>query len=168
MPRLSRLLITTFGLGYMRPASGTWGSMPTAALAAALAYFGLTGGVVWYGSLGLVAVAFSVICILCGRDAEATFGKKDPSQAVADETAGMAVTLLCLPTWAMHGDPGVYYLAIGAAFIVFRIADIIKPWPARQLQSLPAGWGILVDDLVAGVQAGIPVAWVVYAFARSS
>ncbi len=162
MSRLSRTLISTFGLGYMRPAPGTWGSTPAAALAGAFALLGHPGGVAWYLALAFVTVAFSVICVACGRDAETAFGRKDPSQAVADETAGMAVTLLLLPVGWLSADPLTWLILIAAAFMAFRIADIVKLWPAGALQRLPAGWGILIDDLVAGVQAAVPIWVLVY------
>lgn len=152
----SRLLwITTFGLGHMRPASGTWGSMPTVVLAAALIYFG-RGPVEQPWIYHAVMLAWLLLwcagCIVEGSSAEVKFGKKDPSQAVADETAGQVFPLLFLPS-ACFQTWQVAVLTLAGAFVAFRVFDILKIWPARGLQRLPAGWGILVDDLVAGVQA---------------
>jgi phosphatidylglycerophosphatase A len=70
----------------------------------------------------------------------------DPSIVVIDEIVGMLTALVFLPTTAA---------AYGCAFILFRGFDIIKPPPARQLEPVPHGWGILLDDLVAGVYANI-------------
>lgn len=152
MPRL--LWITTFGLGYMRPASGTWGSLPPVAVAFALwmAGFGPDKQPIAYSIvLGAIFVVFCAACVLQGRRAEAAWGK-DPSNAVADETAGQCLALVALPPAAFH-SLGSTIATLAVAFVAFRVMDIIKPWPAYQLQKLPHGWGILVDDLFAGVYA---------------
>ncbi|MCW5764473.1 MAG: phosphatidylglycerophosphatase A [Phycisphaeraceae bacterium] len=108
----------------------------------------------WYGLLAVTALAFSAACLALGNLAERHFRRKDPGQVVADETAGMALTLLCLPH-ACTATTTRAVVWIGAAFILFRLADIIKPPPAHRLQSLHAGAGILVDDLLAGLYAGV-------------
>jgi phosphatidylglycerophosphatase A len=153
---LGRRLITSFGLGFMRPASGTWGSLPPCVVGAALAYpLGGIGRILWYPVMLAFVALFSWACVRFGDGAEDEFGKKDPGQVVADETAGMALTLCFMPWWWLPPDPLSIWIAIAVAFILFRIADIIKAPPARGLQSLKGGWGILVDDLVAAAQAGI-------------
>ncbi|MBX3388419.1 MAG: phosphatidylglycerophosphatase A [Phycisphaeraceae bacterium] len=156
MPTSSKLLwITTFGLGHMRPASGTWGSLPTVVLAGGLIYFGCgpaQSPVIFNAALIAWCIIFSMGCLIQGVAAEAKFGKKDPSQAVADETAGQAIACLFLPA-AIEQSTFTALLALSGAFLAFRIFDILKIWPARGLQRLPGGAGILVDDLVAGVQA---------------
>lgn len=159
MPSPRLLLITTFGLGHMRPASGTWGSMPTVALAATLIFagYGPTATPVLYHAV-LIAwmLVFCIACLLGGREAELAFGKKDPGQAVADETAGQAIPLLFLPA-AATSTTNHTLLTLALAFVAFRIFDIIKLPPARQLQRLQGGLGILIDDLIAGVHALIVV-----------
>lgn len=156
VPAKSRLLwITTFGLGYLKPASGTWGSMPPVAIAWIL----LAGGlgptehpIVFHAILAAILVVFSAACIVQGDAAEARFGKKDPGQCVADETAGQCLSLMFLPEAAV-GEWRHATLTLLGAFVAFRLFDIIKPWPARQLQRVPGGWGILIDDLFAGIYA---------------
>ena len=109
-----------------------------------------------------ITILFSIACVRFGHQAEQTFGKKDPSQAVADETAGMALTLLLLPTW-WADDQRTLLAYTAGAFVLFRLADILKLPPANQLQSIGGGWGILLDDLAAALQAGavlIAGAWV--------
>lgn len=148
-------LLTTFGLGYLRPASGTWGSLPTLALAAALIGTGFgpdRAGTLYHAALLLFAMVFALSCLLSGDDAEEHFGEKDPGQVVADETAGMAIPLLALPAWSL-ASPGLAAFTLAFAFVAFRVCDIVKLWPARQVQSLGGGIGILLDDLIAGVQA---------------
>lgn len=149
------LLVTTFGLGHLRPASGTWGSMPPVVLAAGLIAAGL-GPAHHAAIFNLIQVAtiliFSWACVAHGDQAEARFGKKDPGQVVADETAGQAIALLFIPAAAVATP-----LAAGGtlllAFLAFRFFDIAKIPPAYKLQRLTGGWGILVDDLVAGLYA---------------
>ena len=129
------LLLTTFGLGHMRPASGTWGSTPPPALALLMILIlsgdGLSTVERWSIniSLLLIALIFSIVCVRFGAEAEHRFGKKDPGQVVADETAGQAIALLFLPWRPMIDSEGwIWNVALAAtAFFAFRILDIIKP-----------------------------------------
>jgi len=149
------LVITTFGLGHMRPASGTWGSMPPVFIAGAMIFGGYgpqDSPWVYHSVLAAILVIFSVACLVQGDAAEAAFGKKDPSQAVADETAGQCLPLMFLPAHAL-GDAKTTLFTLGLAFVAFRVMDIIKPWPARSLQRIPGGLGILIDDLFAAAYA---------------
>jgi phosphatidylglycerophosphatase A len=99
----------------------------------------------------LVAIVSSIICVALGPFAEKHFGKKDPGQVTIDEWAGQAVALLGLPVASGAG----LWITVAAAFVAFRVFDIVKPPPARQLEKLPHGWGVLLDDLAAGVYANI-------------
>jgi phosphatidylglycerophosphatase A len=107
---------------------------------------------VYNGVLALVLVFFTLCCAVLGDLAEAKFLKKDPSQVVADETAGQALPLLFLPAAAVR-TPMLAVLWLFLAFVAFRLMDIIKPPPAYQIQETPGGWGLVLDDLVAGVYA---------------
>ena len=103
--------------------------------------------------LALLIVIFSWSCLADGDAAETTFGRKDPSAVVADEVAGMALTMLALP-WRPMPEGLLYNIGVAAtAFFAFRIFDIVKPPPANGLQRLGGGLGILIDDLIAGVYA---------------
>lgn len=145
-------LLTVGGIGHMRPASGTWGSLPPVALAAVLAAAGFGPGTwVWHVVLLAVVIAFGLGCALLGDEGEAWWGK-DPSPVVADEVAGMALTLALIPM-----APGWIGWWLIGAFLLFRLADIIKPWPADGFQSIPGGWGIMLDDLAAAVHAAVPL-----------
>lgn len=157
MTRPKLLWITTFGLGHLRPASGTWGSLPPVALALVLIALGLHPAAVWWPYLlvlGTVLVVFCGACVAQADEAEVRFHKKDPSQVVADETAGQCLPLLAL-TPAMTANFGTAALSVLVGFLSFRILDIVKPWPARQIQRVPGAWGILLDDLIAGVYAAV-------------
>jgi phosphatidylglycerophosphatase A len=162
--------ITLFGIGRLRPAPGTWGSLPPIILAALLFAAGL-GQTAWpdapnpalaqwhplywnvYHAAILALFAFaSAACIVQGTAAEARFMTKDPSNVVADETAGQCIPLLFLPAAAID-SPARTAFTLLFAFLAFRAMDILKPWPAFRLQRIPGGMGILIDDLVAGVYA---------------
>jgi len=147
------LLMTCFGTGLLRPASGTWGSMPAAALGWAMLLLGVSQPV-YFGVLAVWFVVFCAACVGFGEWAEAKFGKKDAGQIVADEAAGQVFPLLLLPFATVSGFWEISF-AVGAAFVLFRIFDVIKPPPANAMQKLHAGWGVLVDDLFAGVYAAI-------------
>ncbi len=154
MTGLRLALLTVFGLGRLRPASGTWGSAAPVSLLLGFLWF---GPALWQVNVLLVviAVVFSLACVRFGRFAMSHFGTSDPRQVVADEVAGQCVALLMLP-WRMPGDDFAlaFNTALAAtAFFAFRFFDIIKPPPVRNLERLPAGWGILMDDILAGLMA---------------
>lgn len=168
---LGRLLITTFGLGLLRPAPGTWGSIPPVALVGVLMLLvraGVGDGLVVLDGWGvpawcayhlvmlLVLAVFSYGCLAYGTAAEAHFNKKDPGSVCADETAGVCLPLMLLPASSFETF-GKGLLTLGSVFLLFRIFDILKLPPARGLQRHTGGVGILIDDLVAGVQAMIVV-----------
>jgi phosphatidylglycerophosphatase A len=169
----ARLAAASLGpIGHLRPASGTWGSLPPVLVCAGLLALGVTpASPLWPAACALMAVGFSIACLAGADAAEARWGT-DPSPVVADEAAGQSITLaaLFLPTFffpSFASTPGMFasapawlwpVAALLAAFLLFRIADILKPWPANSLQNVPGGWGILLDDLAAGVQAGVVVA----------
>lgn len=158
LSRLGHALLTTFGLGLLRPAPGTWGSIPSVLFAAALIVVGLgpdgtfVNWAAYNGLLALVVLVFSAACVRYGDAAEARFGKKDPGQVCADETAGQALALMLLPAHAV-ATPANAIATLVLAFLAFRIMDILKPWPAGKLQNVPGGWGVLLDDLAAGIMA---------------
>ncbi|MBB47477.1 MAG: phosphatidylglycerophosphatase [Phycisphaerae bacterium] len=158
MQRFRAAFLTVGGLGHAPIASGTFGSLPAVCLAFLLVQFGQQG-IVLELSMILLAVIFSIACLRFGRESEELFGKKDPGQVVADEVAGQAIALLWLP-WASPESPGALArnMAIAAsAFLAFRFFDIVKPPPARGLQRLGGGLGILIDDLIAGAMALVVV-----------
>lgn len=152
--------LSVLGLGFLRPAPGTWGSLPTPALVAVL----LLAGAPWWSvtlASAILLVLSCVACVVFGRYAEERFGRKDAAEVVCDETAGVSLALLFVPASVaakcdLSTQPFVdaFFwtgLVTGGAFVLFRVSDILKPQPARALEKLPHGWGVLLDDLVAGM-----------------
>jgi len=136
-------VVTAGGLGRMRPAPGTWGSLPPVVLALILAMADTNPRTIDM-ALAAVGLVFGLGCLVWGKSAESRYGKKDPSAVVADEVAGQALALMWLP-WSL-GNNARIIATCAIAFFAFRLFDIIKPPPAR-------GWQRLIDDLVAGFYA---------------
>jgi len=156
---LKTLIITAGGLGKLRPAPGTWGSTPPCIIVFLLVLAGVDSWV-WNTVLLGLLVYSCVGCVWLGRWAEKKYQGKDPGVVVIDEVAGMAIALLFIdlsPVETGHWLSGYIGAAviIGAAFFLFRILDIIKAPPANLMEQFPAGWGILLDDLVSGIYVNI-------------
>ena len=149
-------MVTVGGLGHLRPASGTWGSLPPPVIAGGLMLAGVDLAWILLLMVG-ITLAASAACVAFGDHAIARFGRPDPGQVVADETAGQALTMLTLIWIDPAAVPQAWLVLPAALFFAFRLFDVLKPPPARQLERLPAGWGILCDDLAAGVMAGAAV-----------
>ena len=179
-PRWAWWVATGLGSGRLRPAPGTWGSL--AGLAAWCLLVLLTGtpfstwvqdhrAAPWlayriYGMEILFMAAPLALAWLGVRASDrvvAETGQEDPGYIVIDEWAGMWITLwpvrweVAQNLHRLWGPGGWRWLpALLVPFLVFRLLDIWKPWPVRQIQDLPGGQGIVADDLVAGLY-GIPV-----------
>lgn len=138
---LATVVASGLGLGYSPLAPGTFG----AALGVAL--FWLARDWPLWGHLAGLAVLFFVGTAAADRLA-LLMGKKDPGRVVIDEVAGMWASLVLLPFGARTAL---------IAFVAFRVTDTLKPWPARQMEGFPGGWGIMADDMMAGVYANLIV-----------
>jgi phosphatidylglycerophosphatase A len=104
--------------------------------------------------MGTVVLSASVVCVLLAPAAMARTGRKDPGEVVMDEVAGQAVTFCALPGAFWSGAaPNQIWITALIGFLLFRFFDITKIWPVCRLEKLPAGWGILADDLWAGLYA---------------
>lgn len=152
---MKRLIVSCFGLGYLPIAPGTWGSLPPTAIFALMCHFGVPGLTISI-VMAVLTVVGSVVCVWLAPVVIAATGKSDPREVVADEFAGQAVTFL--PAAFLIPDTFTLkqvWITTVIGFLLFRLFDIIKPWPARRLEKLPKGIGILADDLMAGVYAAI-------------
>ena len=145
---MKRLLTSCFGLGYLPIAPGTWGSVPVVMVYAVMCYFQTPPQIVNVVMV-FIAVTASAICIAFAPAAIKATGKKDPSEVVADEVAGQAIVFIGI----CSVDSIAIVVISMVGFLAFRLFDIIKPWPCRELEKLPKGFGILADDLMAGFYA---------------
>jgi len=110
-----------------------------------------------------LALAGAVICVKFAPAAIAATGNTDPREVVADELAGQAVTFLAIPFFTpVILTPGQICIITSGGFLLFRLFDIVKPWSIRKLEKLPKGWGILADDLLAGVFAAFVLLIVIF------
>lgn len=135
-------LATLGPLGFFPVAPGTIGSAAGVAVAAGMA--ALAPGVTALQAACLAAgLAVAAVGIPAATRAEAFYGKTDPGQVIIDEVAGQLLTLAGMQTLNLK--------SLLAGFLLFRILDVIKPFPARRAEKLPGGWGIMTDDLIAGV-----------------
>jgi phosphatidylglycerophosphatase A len=150
--------ITVLWSGFLRPAPGTWGSLVALVIFAAIwsAAHALSAPV-WIADVVIVlagVLASSWLSVVWGPWALKRFGGKDPRNFVLDEFAGQWVALFWLPPVAGVGFWSFAWV-VGGQFVLFRILDIIKPPPAHQFERLPAGWGVLCDDLMSGFYANL-------------
>lgn len=165
------LVVTTFGVGYLPLAPGTWGSIVGVSIYLAAELLLKNLGMVddkisphyvhaW--TLPIVTIALLLFTLLgiwaAGRSTE-ILGNTDPPEAVVDEVIGQLIVFLFVPFsigWPM----------IIAGFLLFRLFDVWKPYPIDYLQVLPGGIGVCADDILAGVYAGVCLS-VIYAISLS-
>lgn len=156
------LAIATCGVGYIKLAPGTWGSIVGVGIYLVLRYvgmgvwqIGLTSGwrveqlAAWRTEVNiLIVLLITAAGIWAGGRAAKILNNKDPQQVVVDEVIGQLITLAFIPF-----DVAWWMILIG--FILFRFFDILKPYPIDQLQVLPGGLGVCADDILAGIYAAV-------------
>jgi len=186
-PRFALAIATACGLGYLRPAPGTWGSLGGLIVTLAPWILWNAGGVlsgIGIGTSGtlkldpllliqiFVTIGLAITGVFTARRAAEFFAEKDPQRVVIDEVSGQHLTFLIggfWPTFTLEIlqqprahplgmfqillRPNWKYLVLG--FILFRVFDIWKPFPARNAEKLPGGWGIMADDWIAAIYAAI-------------
>jgi phosphatidylglycerophosphatase A len=141
-PVWATLVATFFAVGRLKPGPGTWGSLATVILWA-LATSRIPAANRTWATI-IAAAALTLIGIPAATLVARASGSKDPQFIVIDEAAGQLVALIAVPfAWK----------TFLAGFILFRVFDILKPFPIRRLERLPEGTGIVVDDLGAGLYA---------------
>lgn len=141
--KAGRWIAIWFGCGLSPIAPGTAGSLAALGIGFALVRF--AGFQAWH--FALLAVPFTALGIWAADCEEKLCGKTDPGSCVVDEVVGQWIALagatsLAWPAWVI-------------AFALFRLFDIWKPFPIDQLQSLRGGWGIMADDVLAGIYAAL-------------
>lgn len=137
--QIIKILATGFGAGLSPVAPGTAGTL--VGILICLACYFLS----WPWRF-LIVVAITAVSIYVAQQAEWLYGKTDDQRIVIDEIAGFQVTMLPVAITGLH---------LCLAFVLFRIFDIWKPFPLGRLQNLPGGWGVVADDLGAGVYGGL-------------
>jgi len=137
-------IATFFGAGYGKPGPGTWGSVAAVLLWAAFA-FTLHPSTVTLTLALLIGIAGTLVLgVPAATIVERESGRTDPGFVVIDEVIGQWIALLGSPTDWRHGL---------IALVLFRLFDITKPFPVRRFERLPGGWGIIFDDVAAGLYA---------------
>ena len=150
-----RWVISGGGLGLLTPAPGSWGSVAPAAVFWLLLMAAVAEP--WRSLVCAVgALAAGVLTVWLAPWACAHFQKRDPGPVVLDEFCGYWMACLGLPApAAVLGHPGPAWLMAAGVYFLFRLTDTLKFFPCRQLERLPAGWGILLDDVAAGIQVNV-------------
>jgi phosphatidylglycerophosphatase A len=134
--RIAWPIATWFGCGLVPKAPGTAGTLGAIPLYLIVLKGGRPGVL-------LAAIAVTLVGVWAASVVAHDLGQKDPQRVVVDEVAGFLTTMLPMPSASWRT------VLIGVC--VFRLLDIVKPWPVRSLERLPGGWGIVLDDVAAGV-----------------
>ena len=137
--KLIKLLATGFGSGLVSFAPGTIGTLVGVVICL------LCSPLPWLLRL-LTVLVLLALSIYVAQRAEKIYQKKDDQRIVIDEIIGIQITMLPVAITILH-------LCVG--FVLFRIFDILKPFPIGNLQKLPGGWGVVIDDVAAGIYAGV-------------
>jgi len=143
-PTLARLIATVGHVGFFPWAPATLASLIVTAI-----YLILPPLAVWVQAIALVIV--TLVGIITATMMEHELGH-DAGPIVIDEIAGMIMTYMLVP---MPEEMMAKIAVLGAGFVLFRIFDIFKPWPVAQFQNLPAGRGVVADDIMAGLYSNI-------------
>jgi len=144
--KLIKLLATGFGAGLAPVAPGTTGTLVGVLICL------IFPSLHWLPRL-LIVIFLLVLAVYIAGRAEQVYGKKDDQRIVIDEIAGFQVAMLPVAITGLH-------LLVG--FVLFRIFDIWKPFPLRNFQQCAGGWGVVVDDIGAGVYAGAVMLMLVF------
>lgn len=150
---LGSFIATVGGVGYLRPASGTWGSLAALPL--------LYGAHAILGPFGILALTAILLAVgtWATQDHCARTGTHDPSEVVIDEVVGQWIALWPVVIGAAHVGADLFDLWPGwiAAFLLFRLFDIVKMGPVRWADEKNTAFGVMLDDVFAGVFAAIGV-----------
>ena len=152
MSGLARAVATMGGVGYLRPAPGTWASLA----ALPLGWAAMQAGPVLFTALTAALLPLGVWAV---RGATAGHPEHDPVEVVIDEVLGQWIALLPIAwgAWAAGVPEAALWPGWIAAFVAFRLFDVWKPWLVGRLDARADVWGVIGDDAVAGVMAGLVV-----------
>lgn len=149
---------TFFGAGFGKPGPGTWGS------AAAALLWTIPALLLHLAPLPLAALTLALAALATALGVPAATiaaresGREDPGFVVIDEVAGQWLTLFALTLGSAYTKLNGVHILLG--FLLFRVFDVFKPFPIRRIEKLPDGWGIVFDDIAAGLYAGLAL-WLI-------
>lgn len=150
MKFIYKTLATWFGAGYAPVGPGTAGALVAGLMI--YAWQSLDATMTYGWTLVGITIVTTLVGVFVSDQLEPEWGK-DPSKIVNDEAIGMWIAIFFLPV-------NIYYLIAG--FVLFRIFDIWKPLGIRKLEALPGGWGVMMDDVLAGIYANLILQAYVY------
>jgi len=154
-PLFPKMIATSFGAGFLPVAPGTWGALVAIILWLPL-YIWLPGTPAWI--ITALAIAFFTIAGTWASSMSEKYWGKDPVAACVDETVGQLISMLPL-----CGGPDVApWWMIVVSLALFRFFDIFKPLGIRRLESLPRGFGMMADDVLAAIYSAVIVAAIIY------
>lgn len=149
---LAMVIATGFGAGLIPLGPGTWGSLVGLLIAYGLIAACGADVLLLQNVLIAAGVITAALGIWSGTRAEFIFQQKDPSQAVIDEVCGQIITFSFIaPYLPRLGERWRLWMIVG--FVLFRLFDIFKPYPINKLQGLAGGFGVMMDDVLAGIYA---------------
>lgn len=154
---------TAGGAGMMPFGPGTWGSLVGLGIVYAIVRPLRHNPIALQNWLILASLVVTAAGIWAGNLAEKIFDRKDPGQVVIDEVSGQMITFVFFaPYLERLGDGWSWWLIPG--FILFRAGDILKPYPIDKLQDLTGGFGVMMDDVLAGIYAAVAMSLLLFAF----
>lgn len=148
--RLAYLLAIWFGCGLVPRMPGTIGTLGALPLYFLVARWGAL-------AVGITAAGLTAVAVLASGRVVRQLRAKDPQIICIDEVAGVMVALTAATSSMSTASP-INWPAVVVAVVLFRLLDMTKPWPARGLEQLPGGWGVVLDDVAAGLWAALLVA----------
>jgi phosphatidylglycerophosphatase A len=150
LQRMAVSCATVLGIGLLRPGPGTWASI-VAGVAALIIILCVPPDFISF-TLIVAAITASALCLVSAPAAVRHFSSGDPGPVVIDEVAGTWLTIALVPASTLAVSP---IAGVILSVLLFRVFDIAKPWPVSWFERLPGAFGIIADDLAAGVFAGI-------------
>jgi len=154
MPWCIKMAVSACGLGLLPKAPGTWGSLPPVLVVLVCGHFHICP-IITLGILIFFIIAMSIVTITAAPWYEAHFGQKDPPQVVSDEVSGQSIALLGMAWLSPPTEQPEIWIGLAIlSFVLFRLFDIWKPGLIDTAQRIKGGWGVLLDDVFAGIVAG--------------
>ena len=152
--QLALIIATGFGIGFIPFAPGTFGSI----LGLLIAYFLMSvfsaDVILLQNSMIIVSIILTILGVWASSRAEKIFDHKDAGQIVLDEVSGQLISFLFIaPHIRRLGGQWLWWGIAG--FFLFRVLDILKPYPLKELEQISGGLGVMLDDIIAGIYAAV-------------